>query len=258
MNTIRCGLIGLGRFGANHLRVLREMNGVALTAVADRDRASFETSKHLLGGVRTTTDADGIFSDPGIDAVLIVTPPSTHYGLIASGLASGKHVFVEKPMVVRFSDAEKLKFLVDERGKILMVGYQYLFNENIRFIKHEIDRGAFGRIVSLTSEHAVSSPRADVDSFTDAAPHPLSIYQFLFDPAALVSAEGAIEHDRASVRVQFSPRGGSGSDGERPDVPSLEINASFSGRRKQGERPFGEKRRPPFWMKRWSGINWPF
>jgi len=199
---VQCGLIGLGRWGKNYLRLLQDMAGVTLTASANHGNVS------------------DIFSNPEIEAVFIVTPPSTHYSLIQAGLKSGKHVSVEKPMVLNTADAKKLQILVGQSGKTFMVGSQYLFNDNINYLKKEIEKGAFGKILSVKSEHVLSPSRPDVGIFWDAAPHPFSVFQYLFNPGKLISAEGKIEHDNASVKAWFE------------NSPMLEITALCFGQTK--------------------------
>lgn len=219
-NIIRCGLVGLGGFGKHYLRLLKEVDGVMLRVVASRETASFEVHKNSLAGIKTTTDALDIFSDKEIDAVFIVTPPATHFALIEAGLKAGKHVFVEKPMVLSVADARRVKTSIEESDKTFMVGYQYLFNKNIRYLKSEIGKRTFGKILSVKSEHAVSPSRPDVDIFWDVAPHPLSVFQYLFEPTKLIEAEGKIEHDDAFVKVCFD------------NAPMLEITATCFGDKK--------------------------
>jgi len=216
-DKVRCGLIGLGHFGKNYLRLLQDTDGVVLCAVANNLVEAFDIHKNLLSGIRTTTNAEDIFSDPLIDVVIIVTPPSTHYMLIEAGLKSGKHVFVEKPMVLSLAEAQKNQALVKKSGKVFMTGYQYLFNENVLYIKREIEKGTFGKILEFKSEHFQSPARSDVDIFWDAGSHPMSVFQYLFEPKKMILAEGAMTHDSASVKVKFE------------NSPSLEITLSCFG-----------------------------
>lgn len=203
MNKARYGLIGLGYFGKQYLRLLSAMENVKLVAVADKTENSFSVHADALQGIKTTTNAEEIFSDPSIDAVFIITPPITHRQLIEKALASGKHVFVEKPMVLSSDDAMRIKNLVASSGKVLMVGYQYLFNDNVSYIKKEIGTGSFGKILEVESEQELIPSRADIDVFWDAGPHPLSIFQYLFNPARLLFAKGKNEHNSASIHVTF-------------------------------------------------------
>ena len=217
-DKVRCGLIGLGHFGKNYLRLLQDTDGVVLCAVANNLAEVFDVHKNLLFGIRTTTNAEDIFSDPLIDVVFIVTPPSTHYSLIEAGLKAGKNVFVEKPMVLSLAEAKKVQALVKKSGKMFMTGYQYLFNENVLYIKREIEKGSFGNILEFKSEHFQSPARADVDIFWDAGSHPMSVFQYLFEPKKMISAEGEMTHDSVLVKVKFE------------NAPLFEIALSYFGK----------------------------
>lgn len=200
-NEINFALFGLGKFGKNYQRLLPEIKGVNLKATV---------TAH-------SDNAEEVLKNPAIDAVVIATPPSTHFDLAKAALEADKHVLLEKPMVLGIIDAEKLRKIVKKSGKVFMVGYQYLYNDYINYLKKEIGSGNFGKIIEIKSEHLVSPPREDVDIFWDAAPHPLAIYQHFFSPEKLISAEGKIEHDTAHVKVRFE------------NAPPLEIVASCSG-----------------------------
>ena len=200
-NGINFALFGLGKFGKNYQRLLPEIKGVNLKAIVTAHSGN----------------AEDVFKNPEIDAVVIATPPSTHFDLAKKALEAGKHVLLEKPMVLSVAEAKKLRQIVKKSGKVFIVGYQYLYNDYINYLKKEIGGGAFGKILEVKSEHLVSPPREDVDIFWDAAPHPLAIYQYFFSPEKLISAEGKIEHDSAAVKVKFE------------NAPVLEIIASTSG-----------------------------
>ena len=85
------GLIGLGKFGKHYARLLPSIKNVHLAAVADR-----------------FSEDENIFNDPDIDAVVIATPPSSHYELAVAALRAGKHVLLEKPMVSTMREARSL------------------------------------------------------------------------------------------------------------------------------------------------------
>ncbi|MDO8482534.1 MAG: Gfo/Idh/MocA family oxidoreductase [bacterium] len=230
MRQINCGLIGLGNFGKHYFRLLKKTGGAELCVVASRTESSFLPYKEQLAGTKTTIDTEDIYNDPKVDAVFIVTPASTHFDLIKKALASGKHVFVEKPMVLDLSDAKRVKEVVEKTKKKFMVGYQYVFNDNVNYLKKEIEKGTFGKIISVTNEHAVSPPSQDIDIFWDVAPHSLSVLKYIFNPGKVVGSEGKINHDDASVKISFE------------NSPQLEINALSFGDKKIRKLTFiGEK-----------------
>ncbi len=220
-------LIGVGKWGKNIVSTLETIPDANLKYLSARDLESLSSygEKH-----EKVSDWHVLLKKKDLDAVLIATPPSPHCMLIESALKAGKHVFVEKPMVLSSDEAKRIQKLVASTGNVFMVGYQYLFNDNIRYIKKEIEKGTLGKILSVKSEHIVSPSRPDVNIFWDAGPHPLSVFQYLFNPQNLISAEGSIKHDRASIQLKFSARGGSASGGE--NASSLEIIAACFGQTK--------------------------
>ncbi len=144
---VRFGIIGVGKFGKNYLRLLQGIKGAKLVAVAAVTKESLDASGSLVSsGVKKTTNAEEIFSDPKIDAVIIATPTETHFSLAFAALKNGKHVLVEKPMTATLKEAEELARAAEKSGKILMVGHQYLYNGHIRFLKQKLDDGFFGAI----------------------------------------------------------------------------------------------------------------
>ena len=69
---------------------------------------------------------------PDVDAVVVATPVVTHYDLARRALLAGKHVFVEKPMAVRASEAEELVALAEERDLVLMPGHLLLYHPGVQ------------------------------------------------------------------------------------------------------------------------------
>jgi myo-inositol 2-dehydrogenase/D-chiro-inositol 1-dehydrogenase len=98
---INFALLGAGRIGSIHGGNVLRHRGAKLKALYDpfaenADRLSEELNCDQL-------DPEQIFSDPGIDAVLICSATNTHADLIEQAVASGKHVFCEKPIDLSLS-----------------------------------------------------------------------------------------------------------------------------------------------------------
>jgi len=205
-SSLRFALFGLGKFGKNYARLIPEISGASLPVI-----------------VATSSDDPNLaFQNPDIDAVIIATPPTTHFALAKTALENGKHVLMEKPMVLKISEARELVKLVKKTGLTFMVGSQYLFNESILRVKGKLA----GKIDLMKSEHRQSPPREDFDVLWDAAPHPLSIHNFLFSSTRIKSASGRGQKNSAGLLesveavVEFD-RG-----------PKLEIITSWPGEQK--------------------------
>lgn len=99
-----------------------------------------------------------------IDCVIIASPPETHYEYIVKALMEGKHVLVEKPMVLSSEDAEKIKPLIGD--KVFMVAHQYCYNDEVRKQKPR-------EMIKL--EHSFQGKNA----FREVAPHLFSVVDLL-------------------------------------------------------------------------------
>src|SRR5690348_11342265 len=167
-------LIGLGRWGANHLRVLHSMP-VELY-VAETDPARLSSS-----GVPEThraTDASSLF--PIIDAAVVVTPAQTHFEICRDLLSAGKDVFVEKPITAKSDDAKQLIEIADRDGLVLQVGHIFRFDPASVWMKEAIAQGRFGEIKMLRANFSgFKRPRQDTGvTFADGI-HFIDLFQFL-------------------------------------------------------------------------------
>ncbi len=121
MKTLRFGVIGCGFMGGLHVLNAKSIPDVNVVAYADVRKESAEQFLKEYGGDYATNDADRIFADKNIDAVLIQTGERYHPALGISAAKAGKHTFMEKPVAVTVEDAlalerevrkSKVKYLV--------------------------------------------------------------------------------------------------------------------------------------------------
>ena len=97
-DTLNVGLVGLGYWGPNLLRVLAEMPAVRVKWICDLDEQLLRGFEHRYPATARTTNVDLVFEDPEVDAIFIATPVFTHFDLASRSLEAGKHTFVEKPL----------------------------------------------------------------------------------------------------------------------------------------------------------------
>src|SRR5690348_8224220 len=119
--AVRVGVIGYGYWGPNLLRNMAETRGAQVVACSDLDPARLAVAQSRYPTLRTTTDYQDLIGDDGIDAILIATPVSTHYGLAKEALEAGKHVLVEKPLAPCVAQCEELAALAKAQSLTLLV-----------------------------------------------------------------------------------------------------------------------------------------
>jgi predicted dehydrogenase len=111
---------------------------------------------------------------PGLDAVLIATPPSTHAELALAALGRGLHVFVEKPMALRLSDATELCAARDRARRLLMVGHILLYHPAVIELRRLLDAGELGTLERIETERLGAMARHG-NAWWTLAPHDLSL-----------------------------------------------------------------------------------
>lgn len=180
--AVRLGLIGLGYWGPNILRNFSELPDSDVVTVCDMDASKLKkvSGDKKYKGISTTQDANDLFSDKSLDAIVISTPTKTHYDLTKKGLESGKHIFVEKPLTYLPEQSLELTALAESQKRILMVGHIFLYNSVVRRMKEEINKGNLGDIRYLHATRTGLGPiRQDVGAIWDLAPHDISIFNYL-------------------------------------------------------------------------------
>jgi len=191
MTKVSVGVIGAGYWGPNLIRNFSELPAVDRIVVADMKQERLQHIQNLYPQVQTTTNYRDFFST-GIDAVVIATPPATHFKIAQDCLQHGLHVMVEKPLTLRSQDSEELIRLADERGLTLMVGNTFEYNGAVRALKQLIDDGELGDIYYIDAVRTnLGLFQPHVNAMWDLAPHDISILLYLLgkDPTS-VSAQG--------------------------------------------------------------------
>jgi UDP-2-acetamido-3-amino-2,3-dideoxy-glucuronate N-acetyltransferase len=167
-------LIGVGRWGINHLRVLKSMP-IELF-VADHHEQRLDTVDISRG--HRSTDARSLFSK--IDAAVVVTPAEAHFETCSELLGLGKDVFVEKPIALASSEAKKLAELAERSELILQVGHIFRFDPASVWMRDAIAEGRFGRLKMLRARFSgFKRPRHDTGvTFADSI-HFIDLFNFL-------------------------------------------------------------------------------
>ena len=171
---MRVLLVGLGRWGMNHLRTLQELGVDVLTCDTDMTKEpDITTHRELLGCV---------------DAVDIVTPADSHYAICMDCLRAGKDVFVEKPIALTSSQACEMVSEAEKRDLILQVGHVFRYHSAIQDMKDGMRdvgnmRYVYGHFMSN------KKPRTDVGVTHTDSIHFFDLFNYLFGvmPSSVVS-----------------------------------------------------------------------
>jgi inositol 2-dehydrogenase len=150
--TIRVGLIGAGRMGKVFAHTLAfTVSEVDLAAVADTDPKTSQEVAARFGAKHHYTDYHELLKREDIDAVVIVTPTSTHAEIIKAAAAAGKHIFSEKPLAQTLTLCDEAIAAVASAGVKLQLGFMRRFDPAYVLAKKQIDEGLIGTPVMFRS-----------------------------------------------------------------------------------------------------------
>ena len=191
---VQAGVVGLGYWGPNLLRVLSGLPGVRLRSICDIDADRLDHYARLYPSVSPTTDYDELLDDPRLDAVLIATPVFTHFDLASRSLAAGKHAFVEKPLASSSAEVDELLGVAHDEGLVLMCGHTFIYSPPVRAVKKLLDGGELGEIFFISSSRVnLGLHQPDVSVIWDLGPHDFSILRYWLD--AMPSSVAAVGRD---------------------------------------------------------------
>ena len=127
----KLGIIGIGNWGKNLVRDFSKISDIKKCT----SRGNVQNIKWLkknYPSIEYVSNQKEIFNDEEINAVIISTPIKTHYALVKQALLSKKHVFIEKPICSKLSDAKELIKIAKRNNLFLFVGHIFLFNEVLK------------------------------------------------------------------------------------------------------------------------------
>jgi predicted dehydrogenase len=205
MKKINWGIIGCG--DVTEIKsgpAFNKVPGSAMVAVMRRNaaKAADYASRHNVP--RWYTDANQLINDPGVNAIYIATPPSSHEMYTIAAINAGKPVYVEKPMALNFAAAQNMARTAAEKNIKLVVAHYRRAWPLFKKLKQLLDDRAIGepgaarlefyRPVFTKEELAVEKNAWRVNPaisggglFHDLAPHQLDIMFHLFGPAKKIN-----------------------------------------------------------------------
>lgn len=202
--ALRVGVVGCGYWGSKHVRVLSSLPDVEVTLI-DRDQSKRQALEPSFPIRQSVSELSDVLND--LDALVIATPPTTHFPIARQALEAGIHCMVEKPFTTTVAHGMELVKLAEARDLRLMVGHTFEFNAAVWSLRDAVTDPTFGRVRYINSARLnLGLYQPDVDVLWDLAPHDISIMNFVLDSTPTsVSAWG--------LKLM----------GERPDVAYLNM-----------------------------------
>ena len=200
---LRVGVFGVGHLGKFHLNNWKEVEGAQVVGFYDpSDENAAKVEQEY--GLKRYTDVKALLAD--IDTADIVAPTTYHYELCEAAIRSGKHVFVEKPLVNTIAEGKQIVKMVREANIKLQVGHVERFNPAYLALKDMQLKPMFIEVHRL----AQFNPRGtEVSVILDLMIHDIDIIlSIVKSDVKHISASGVAvltdTPDIANVRIEFN------------------------------------------------------
>ncbi|GAA1913906.1 Gfo/Idh/MocA family oxidoreductase [Arthrobacter gandavensis] len=176
MANLRAGLIGLGMMGRHHARVIREVDGVDLVAVAD----SFGDPHGVADGLKVCADVDELIAQ-GVDMAVVAVPTVLHEEIALKLADAGVHALIEKPIANDSAAGTRIADAFEAKGLVGAVGHIERFNPALQNLRERLEAGELGDVYQISTRRQGPFPAriADVGVVKDLATHDIDLTAWL-------------------------------------------------------------------------------
>src|SRR3989454_5609374 len=180
-------LVGLGRWGEKHLRVLTQLGATVWVADVSPARRQWAVGQGV-DSARAVGDFAAAL--PHVEAVDVVTPADSHGAVAEACLDAGRHCFIEKPLTVTVDDARAVAAKAKTTGRVVQVGHIFRFHPVTATLQAALAADRIGAVRYATGRFSgFKRPRTDVGVTHTDAIHYFDLFAYLFDrPATSVAA----------------------------------------------------------------------
>lgn len=201
---MRLGIIGVGGWGKNYLRVLQELGTLQAFCDIDPQRVRTYQERYHTKGYNSVGE---MLDSEALDAVTICTPPSSHFEVAKEAILRSKHILVEKPLTTSSIEARELVELAERMNVILTVGFIERFNPAVSGAKRILDSGQLGKPILLEfhRENRMTSVVHNVGIVPDASIHDIDTACWLFgsEPSMVFARTSSVGGEQENVATMI-------------------------------------------------------
>ncbi|MFC5652756.1 Gfo/Idh/MocA family protein [Paenibacillus solisilvae] len=209
MSKVKVGIVGCGNISHVYFTNLKKYPEVDLVAAADIDLARAQQRAEEFGLEKAYT-VDQLMADPEIEIVVNLTIPKAHASVCLQALEAGKHVYVEKPIVVTREEGKQVLALAAEKGLRVASAPETFLGGGIQTCRKLIDEGAIGTPISasgfmLCGGHESWHPDPEFyyqiggGPMFDMGPYYLTAFVTLLGPIRRVTGSAVISYPERTI-----------------------------------------------------------
>ena len=195
---LKIGVVGVGFWGSNHVRVLRELESAEMKAVCDIDLEKAKNVAKKFGVPKYYQNLDDMLNREELDAVTVCTPSVSHAEIAVRILESGLNVFVEKPLASNPDECLRIIDAAKSNNRFVMTGFIERFNPAVSKAIELLKAGEIGEVIMSHARRIGWWPQriGDVGVVKDTAVHDIDLTRYIFgqEPAGIYARGGSLRH----------------------------------------------------------------
>lgn len=170
-------VVGAGRFGINHILTAHKLGVLQAVVDLNKDALTNAANKlpdnHSVRFYTTLSEAMHIVPDA---AVVVATPPSTHFAVARQAIDARRDVLVEKPLCDTLERAQQLVQIADSAGCVLMVDHLLQYSLQHCRLLQLVHSGFVGEVtrVKMTRMN-FGTVRTEENVLWSFSPHDVSV-----------------------------------------------------------------------------------
>jgi UDP-N-acetyl-2-amino-2-deoxyglucuronate dehydrogenase len=145
----RAVVLGAGVSGLAHLAAL-DAAGIEVACVSTRDAGRLSAARELIPDVPVAWPPSAALNAPGVELVVVATPPGTHLELVTLAAARRLDVLVEKPLELDLPRSRRLVEAAEDAGIGLGVCFQHRTKPAAVALRDLVRRGGLGKVTGGT------------------------------------------------------------------------------------------------------------
>ena len=269
---INVGVVGLGRLGSLYASYFQTRIPQAnLLAVSDVREAVAETFAKQNNVPKWFKNYKDLLAEKAVDAVVVVTPTSTHNEVVIEAARHGKAIFCEKPLSLSLDEAEAMGSAIEQTGSFFQMGFMRRFDKGYADAKRKIEDGVIGSPIVFKSSSRdpfrpsleYLDPRQSGGLITDCGIHDIDLARWYFGEVRSVHSIGGIlaypemheigDVDNAITTLQFESGALGVIDMSRSGIYGYDIRTEILGTR--GTLQIGRLRETPLMVLAKDGVT---
>lgn len=152
-------VLGLGRIGPMHARVVAASAGAELRAVADGDEVKLGALLDDMPEVAGHGDHRDALARDDVDIAVICLPHWLHEDAALAAAEAGKHILIEKPLADSVAACDRIIAAAERKGVVLMPAHTQRYYPVVAKAKEVLDSGEVGDLI-MGRRHLVKAPQS--------------------------------------------------------------------------------------------------